>query len=125
VVRHCDLADDKAVNAVGRRSSMELVITLGLGGWAILIVGALTFGVAAQVVGDTGTGFEWLVDAVGAAIGALVASEFIVGWQAMGPVVDGLAVVPALAGGLVVGLAVELATRYMTGGHYTHGAMSA
>ena len=104
---------------------MELVITLGLGGWAILIVGALAFGVAAQVVGDIRTGFEWLVDAVGAAIGALVASEFIIAWQAMGPVVDGLALVPALAGGLVVGLAVELTTRYLTGGHYTHGAVSA
>jgi hypothetical protein len=43
----------------------------------------------------------------------------------MGPVVDGLALVPALAGGLVVGLVVEFATRYVTGGHYTHGAMSA
>jgi len=43
----------------------------------------------------------------------------------MGPVVDGLALVPALVGGLVVGLAVEIATRYFTGGHYTHGAMSA
>ena len=43
------------------------------------------------------------MDSVAAAIGALVASEFIVAWQALGPVVDGLALVPALAGGLVVG----------------------
>jgi uncharacterized membrane protein YeaQ/YmgE (transglycosylase-associated protein family) len=104
---------------------MELVITLGLGGWAILIVGSLIFGVGAQFIGETRTGYEWLVDAVAAAIGALVASEFIIAWQAMGPVVDGLVLVPALAGGLVVGLLVEFATRYLTGGHYTHGAMSA
>jgi uncharacterized membrane protein YeaQ/YmgE (transglycosylase-associated protein family) len=104
---------------------MELIITLGLSGWAILIVGSLLFGGAAQIVGETRTGFEWLGDAVAAGIGALVASEFIVAWQAMGPVVDGLAVVPALAGGLVVGLVVEFATRYLTGGHYTHGTMSA
>ena len=104
---------------------MELIITLGLGGWAILIVGALIFGVIAQFVGETRTGYEWLVDAIAAAIGALVASEFIVAWQAFGPVVDGLALVPALVGGLVVGLAVEIATRYVTGGRYTHGAMSA
>ena len=33
--------------------------------------------------------------------------------------------VPALVGGLVVGLVVAVATRLVTGGHYTHGAMSA
>jgi uncharacterized membrane protein YeaQ/YmgE (transglycosylase-associated protein family) len=104
---------------------MDLTITLGLGGWAMLIVGSLIFGVLAQFVGETRTGFEWLVDAIAAAVGALVASEFIVAWQAMGPVVDGLALVPALVGGLVVGLAVEIATRYITHGSYTHGAMSA
>lgn len=104
---------------------MELIIALGLGGWAILIVGSLIFGGAAQIIGETRTGYEWLVDAVAAGIGALIASEFIIAWQAMGPVVDGLALVPALAGGLVVGLVVEFATRYLTGGHYTHRAMSA
>jgi len=104
---------------------MELAITFGLGGWAILIVGSLIFGGIAQVVGETRAGFEWLVDAIAAGIGALVASEFIVAWQAFGPVVDGLALVPALVGGLVVGLVVEVATRLATGGHYTHGAMSA
>jgi uncharacterized membrane protein YeaQ/YmgE (transglycosylase-associated protein family) len=104
---------------------MELAITLGLGGWVILIAGSLIFGGIAQVVGETHTGYEWLVDAIAASIGALVASEFIVAWQSLGPVVDGLALVPALVGGLVVGLVVEIATRLITGGHYTHGAMSA
>lgn len=104
---------------------MDLNIALGVGGWFILIVGSLAFGVIAQFVGDTRTGYEWLVDSIAAAIGALVASEFIVAWQAFGPVVDGLALVPALVGGLVVGLIAEVATRYLTGGHYTHGAMSA
>ena len=105
---------------------MDFTITLGLGGWAILIVGSLIFGGVAQFVGETRTGYEWLIDAVAFAIGALVASEFIVAWQAMGPVVvDGLALVPALVGGLVVGFAVEIATRYLTGGRYTHGAMPA
>lgn len=104
---------------------MELVITLGIAGWVVLIVGSLVFGVAAQVIGETRTGYEWLVDSVAVAIGALVASEFIVAWQAMGPVFDGLALVPALAGGLAVGLVVEVAMRYVTGGRYTHRAMSA
>ena len=97
---------------------MELVITLGVVGWAILIVGALAFGVIAQLIGETRTGFEWLVDSIAAGIGALVASEFIVAWQSFGPMFDGLAIVPALIGGLVVGGIVEIATRFMTGGRY-------
>jgi uncharacterized membrane protein YeaQ/YmgE (transglycosylase-associated protein family) len=105
---------------------MELSITLGLAGWLLLIVGAAVFGVAAQLVGDTQNGFEWAVDGIAAGVGALVASEFIVAWQATGPVFDGLAIVPALVGGLVVGSVVAVATRYVTGNRATHhGAMSA
>ena len=40
--------------------------------------------------------------------------------QTYGPVWDGLALVPALAGGLIVGLIVELSTRYVTHGTYVH-----
>ena len=76
-----------------------------------------------QLIGETRTGYEWLIDAIAAGIGALFASEFIVAFQATGPVFDGLALVPALVGGLVVGLIVEIATRYLTGGRYTHGAI--
>jgi uncharacterized membrane protein YeaQ/YmgE (transglycosylase-associated protein family) len=97
---------------------VELTIALGLGGWILLIVGALVFGVVAQFVGETRTGYEWLVDAIAAGIGALVASEFIVAWQTFEPVWEGLAIVPALIGGLVLGLIVEVATRYLTGGTY-------
>jgi uncharacterized membrane protein YeaQ/YmgE (transglycosylase-associated protein family) len=97
---------------------MEFAITLGVGGWVLLIVGALAFGVVAQFVGETKTGYEWLVVAIGAGIGALVASEFIVAWQTFEPVWDGLAIVPALIGGLVLGTVVEIATRYLTGGTY-------
>jgi uncharacterized membrane protein YeaQ/YmgE (transglycosylase-associated protein family) len=97
---------------------VEFTIALGLGGWILMIAGALVFGVVAQLVGETRTGYEWLADAIGAAVGAIVASEFIVAWQAFAPVWDGLAIVPALIGGLIVGLVVEVATRYATGGTY-------
>jgi hypothetical protein len=66
---------------------------------------------------------EWLVDAIAAGVGAIVASEFIVAWQAYGPMFDGLAIVPALAGGLVVGTIVEVATRLATGGTYAPAAV--
>lgn len=104
---------------------MEFAITLGLGGWIVLIAGALVFGAVAQYVGETRTGYEGFVDALAAGIGALFASEFIVAWQTFQPVWDGLALVPALIGGFVVGLVVEVTTRYMTGGTYSGRPMSA
>jgi uncharacterized membrane protein YeaQ/YmgE (transglycosylase-associated protein family) len=99
---------------------VEFEIAIGLGGWILLIIGALVFGLVAQFVGETRTGFEWLVDAIGFAIGALVASEFIVAWQTFEPVWEGLAIVPALIGGLLVGVVVEIVTRFVTGGTYAH-----
>jgi uncharacterized membrane protein YeaQ/YmgE (transglycosylase-associated protein family) len=104
---------------------MEFAIEMGVLGWVVLIVGALLFGVIAQFVGETRTGFEWLVDAIAAGVGAVVASEFITAWRATGPVFEGLAIVPALIGGLVLGLIVEVATRYATGGTYAGRPMSA
>jgi uncharacterized membrane protein YeaQ/YmgE (transglycosylase-associated protein family) len=102
---------------------VEFTITLGLGGWIALILGALAFGIVAQFIGETRLGYEWLIDAIGAGIGALVASEFIVAWQTVEPVWDGLAIIPAVIGGLVVGLIVEVVTRLASGGTYvTHPA---
>lgn len=98
---------------------MDFSIDLALGGALVLVIGAIAFGIVPQFVGQTRTGYEWLVVAVAAALGALVASEFIVDWRAFEPVWEGLALVPALIGGLVVGLLVEVATRFMTGGTYT------
>jgi uncharacterized membrane protein YeaQ/YmgE (transglycosylase-associated protein family) len=98
---------------------MELAISLGFGGWLALFAGAMLFGVIAQFFGETRTGYEWLVDGVAAALGAVIASEFIISLQAFAPVWDGLAIVPAVIGGLALGIVVELATRYLTGGRYT------
>jgi uncharacterized membrane protein YeaQ/YmgE (transglycosylase-associated protein family) len=98
---------------------MDFSITLGLGGWTVLIVGALIFGVIAQYIGETETGYEWLVDGIGFAIGALVVSEFITGFRAVQPVWDELALIPALAGGLVLGIVADVVTRLSTGGTYT------
>jgi uncharacterized membrane protein YeaQ/YmgE (transglycosylase-associated protein family) len=104
---------------------MEIAFALGIGGWALLIVGALVFGVVAQFVGEAETGYEWLVDAIAFAVGAVVASEFVTAWRTVDPVWDGLALIPALLGGLVVGLIVEVVTRYITGGRYAGRPMSA
>ena len=103
---------------------MELAINLGIGGWLVLIVGALLFGVVAQFIGRTVTGYEWLVAGFAAGLGAVIASEFIISLRTFAPVWDGLAIVPALIGGLALGLVVELVTRYLTGGAYTTRPMA-
>ena len=104
---------------------MEFAINLGIAGAAILVVGALVFGAAAQLFGTAGSGFEWLIDAIAAGVGGLAASEFVTAWRTVEPTVDGLAIVPALIGGVVVGLIVAVATRYLTGGDYTGRSMTA
>ena len=103
---------------------MDLAITLGVGGWLVLLAGALLFGVIAQFIGDVRTGYEWLFDFAAAALGAVIASEFVISLRTYEPVWDGLAIVPAVIGGLVLGIVVELATRYLTGGRYTTRPMA-
>lgn len=95
---------------------MDLAITLGLGGWTALIVGALVFGAIVQYATDARSSVEWLLAGVAAGIGALVASELIVALRTVEPVWDGLALLPAILGGVAVGVVVELASRYLAGG---------
>jgi uncharacterized membrane protein YeaQ/YmgE (transglycosylase-associated protein family) len=97
---------------------VEVAFALGIGGWIMVIIAALVFGVVAQFVGTSKSDYEWIADAVAFGIGAVVASEFIVAWTTFEPVLDGLAIVPALAGGLVVGTVVAVAARYLTRGTY-------
>jgi uncharacterized membrane protein YeaQ/YmgE (transglycosylase-associated protein family) len=103
---------------------MDFAINMEVGGWIVVVLAALVFGVGAQLLGETRTGFEWLIDAVAFGIGAVVASEFIVAWRTFEPVWSGLALVPALIGGLVLGVVVEVATRMLTGGTYTGRAVA-
>jgi uncharacterized membrane protein YeaQ/YmgE (transglycosylase-associated protein family) len=104
---------------------VELAVDLGLGGFVLVIIGGLIFGGVALLIGEPRTGYEGLVDGIAFCVGAIVASECITAFQDSGPMFDGLAVLPALAGGIVVGLVVEIVTRFVTGGTYTHGAASA
>jgi uncharacterized membrane protein YeaQ/YmgE (transglycosylase-associated protein family) len=104
---------------------MELSFSLELGGWFVAIVGALLFGIVAQLIGRANHGYEWFIDGVAAFVGAIVASEFIVAWQTFEPVYQGLALVPALAGGLVVGVIIAVATRWLGGRSYGHSPAAA
>lgn len=98
---------------------MDLSITMGMGAAVLVVLASVAFGLIAQYIGETRTGYEWLVDAIAFGIGAVIASEFIVDFRALQPVWDELALGPALIGGLVLGIVVELVTRLSTGGSYT------
>lgn len=100
---------------------MDFNVDMGLGGLGALVLGAIVIGIVFQLIGDVRFGFEWVVTSVGAFVGGLAASEFIKDWRATGPVWDGLAIVPAVIGALVVGALVEVVTRYASGGSLIHG----
>ena len=103
---------------------MELAINIGIGGWILLIVAALIVAVAFQFLGE-GSTYGFVIDAFAVALGALFASEIVVAWRTVEPVWDGLALVPAVLGGLAVGAVVDLLTRYLIGGQSAGRPMSA
>lgn len=75
-------------------------------------------GVLFQLIGEARSAYEWLLTGLAAAVGGFAASEFVVGWRTWDPLIDGLAIVPALLGGVSVGVFVEVAGRFLTGGTY-------
>jgi hypothetical protein len=99
---------------VERRSEMQL--DMGLGAFAVVVVAALIFGVLVQLYFRPKTGYEWLIVGVGASIGAWLASEltwtqWFTGLTDLGPQFDGLLIIPAVIGGLVLGAVTEVVAR--------------
>ena len=84
---------------------------MGTGGFILLIAGAVGLGLIAQFLGQARSSYEWLITAIGAAIGGFAASEWLGGASTWGPEVDGLFVVPALIGAVIVGAIVEYVVR--------------
>ena len=90
---------------------------------AVMLAASAAFGVIVQLLGTAGFANEWVLTAVGAGIGAFVASEFAVSFREWQPVFDGLALIPALVGGLLAGGAVAAATRYVTSSQHAPQAI--
>ena len=95
---------------------MSLVAALGL------VVVALAIGVIAQFIGDVRVGYEWVATAAAALLGGYLGSEALGQLSTFGPAFEGLYIVPALVGALVVGAVVDALFRYTTHGSYTHAA---
>jgi uncharacterized membrane protein YeaQ/YmgE (transglycosylase-associated protein family) len=101
---------------------MDLTVDMGIWGAVVLIVGALVIGVVAQFIGDIRTNYHWIIVSIAALVGGLICSEFVIDWRSFEPVWEGVALVPALIGGLVFGIVADVIARFAAGGSYTSPA---
>jgi uncharacterized membrane protein YeaQ/YmgE (transglycosylase-associated protein family) len=83
-----------------------------------LVLGALVVGAMAKYIGRVTFGYEWILVAAGAVVGGWLGSEAFGTFSTWGPVFDGLYLLPALIGAIVVGGAVDGLTRIASGGTY-------
>jgi len=88
----------------------------------LLVLGALLIGVVSQYIGDVTVGYEWAVTGAGALIGGYLGSEAFGTASTWGPEFQGLYVLPAIIGALIVGFVVDAILRYSTEGSYVHHA---
>jgi len=95
---------------------------VGMTGWAVLllIAGAVAIGAILQYVGDVTIGYEWSIAALGAIVGGWLASEAFGTLSTWGWLWEGMYVLPALIGAVVLGFVVDLVVRFLTGGSLVH-----
>lgn len=86
----------------------------------LLVAGALLIGVIAHFIGEVTIGYEWAITGVAALVGGYLGSEAFAGLSTWGPEFEGLFVLPAIIGGVVLGAVVDAITRYMSQGTYVH-----
>ena len=84
----------------------------------LLVGGAVVIGGIAQVSGTVTNGYQWLVVGLAALVGGYVGSESFAGLSTWGPEFEGLFVLPAIIGAVVVGAVVDAILRYSTAGSY-------
>ena len=85
----------------------------------LLVVGALVIGVVAHFIGDVTVPFEWAVTGIFALVGGYLGSEAFGSLSTWGPAIDGLYIVPAIIGAIVLGGIADAVVRFWTQGSYT------
>jgi uncharacterized membrane protein YeaQ/YmgE (transglycosylase-associated protein family) len=93
-------------------------VGMTLGGTLLVIFGALIIAAFVQMVGETKIGFEWVITAVATIVGAWLGSEAFGVLSTWGPVVEGVYLLPALLGAVVLGGMVDAIVRLSSGGYY-------
>jgi len=93
-------------------------VGVNLGEVFLLIAGAAVIAVVLQNIGRAGSGYEWIFTFVAALAGGWLGSEAFGALSTWGPVFEGLYLVPALIGAMILGVLVDAAVRYIAGGSY-------
>lgn len=78
----------------------------------LLVIGAIVLGAIAHVVGERRTGFEGPIVAIAALIGGYLGSEAFGTYSTWGYAFEGLYVVPALIGAVILGVVVDAIVLY-------------
>ena len=99
---------------------MELTTDMGAAAIVSLAVISIALGVVLHLIGDVEFGYEWVVTAIAAFAGGFVLASGSSSFRTVEPVWDGMAVVPAVGGALIVGIAVDAIVRFTTHGSYGH-----
>ncbi len=86
----------------------------------LLIAGAVVIGGASYFIGDVTAGFEGILTGLAALVGGYLGSEAFGTLSTWGPADEGLYIVPAVLGGIVLGGLVDAITRFATEGSYVH-----
>ena len=88
---------------------------------SLLVIGAIVIGAIAHFVGERRTGFEGPVVAIAALVGGYLGSEAFGTYSTWGYEFEGLFVVPALIGAVVLAVIVDAMVLYLArgsqGGH--------
>lgn len=95
---------------------------IGITAWAALalVVGALVIGFVAQYIGEVTVGYEWSLTTLAALAGGWLGSEAFGAASAWGPEWEGLYVLPAVIGAVLLAAVVDLLVRSLSGGSLTH-----
>ncbi len=95
---------------------------VGMTAWAVvaLIAGGVIIGIVLQYIGDVTNGYEWVITALAAMVGGWLGSEAFGVASEWGPQWEGMYVLPAIIGAVVLGFVADLLVRYTTGGSLVH-----
>lgn len=92
-------------------------MTLDMSGlaFAVVMIAALLVGVLVQLYFAPKTAYDWLITAIGVTVGAWFASELTwTQWFSganLGPSWEGLLIIPAVIGGIILGSLFEFVAR--------------
>jgi uncharacterized membrane protein YeaQ/YmgE (transglycosylase-associated protein family) len=93
-------------------------VGMNLGEVFVLIAGAAVIAAVLQNVGRAGTGYEWVFTFIAALAGGWLGSEAFAEFSTWGLAMEGLYLVPALIGAVILGVLVDAAVRYIGHGSY-------